>query len=165
MKFNELSQELQELWTRGVDHSVFNEDWAKMGGVVFHENIGPLKLLYDDVSRNYVFCEVLLFGDTLIPDKDILNMATTEQCAAAGIDYVPFMGWRDIDSAPLDETSVLLSTESEGTVIGWRREYRIGLEKLHAFASYSVMGSCEGGDGGCDCEPFDAKKWMPLPLV
>ena len=75
------------------------------------------------------------------------------------------MGWRDIESLPTDGTSVLLSTEHEGTVIGWWHEYIFGSGHIRALASYAIMECCEGCVRGGDFDPFDAKKWMPLPLV
>jgi hypothetical protein len=162
MKFNELSQELQELWTRGVDHGVFNEDWAMMGGVVFTRTV--YGAFYDDQSRfvpNIVpnlrkllgrWCDgefIMIDADCspilsssvsrieghshLVGESYVIRMATPSECAEAGIDYVPFMGWRDIESVPKN-VSVLTRTKG-GVGIG---SYEQNLRQTH---------------------------WMPLPLV
>ena len=55
MKFNELSQELQELWTRGVDHSVFNEEWARMGGFAIDSHGKLLKFYKIEIVRTDAF--------------------------------------------------------------------------------------------------------------
>ena len=149
MKFNELSQELQELWTRGVDHSVFNEDWAKMGGVVEidyqkYSGIWNLYPALEVLAKAQFYCghwqyvpfgEDETFGEVIIDDHNVLSkrMASHKRCAAAGIDYVPFMGWRDIDSAPKNVRMLM------------RNEIDVGIGTYER----NLMQT----------------QWMPLPLV
>jgi hypothetical protein len=160
MKFNELSQELQELWTRGVDHSVFNEDWAKMGGAcrvdrsVFNEEwskaaraccakYGATVFLY--TQRGFIelvqlrdlepfFWSMPTHSDMKKQAEDGgVSMATPSECAEAGIDYVPFMGWRDIESAPKNVRMLM------------RNEIDVGIGTYER----NLMQT----------------QWMPLPLV
>ena len=171
MKFNELSKELQEIWTRGVDHSVFNEDWAKMGAVVLHvkpKTRHRVQTIYFYKLKSIDNRSINLIG--LTDDLGILSchnenwhfdgfiqMATPSECAEAGIDYVPFMGWRDIESVPND-TLVLLKHESHGAVIGTRNpRFEAGTP---CFFSEQVKTGYRQ-----DVKNFDALAWMPLPLV
>jgi hypothetical protein len=173
MKFNELSQELQELWTRGVDHSNFNEDWATVGGVVeidYQKYSGAWNLypVLEVLAKAQFYCghwqyvpfgEDETFGEVIMDDHNVLSkrMATPSECADAGIDYVPFMGWRDIESAPTD-THVLLKHESQGAVIGTRNpRFEDGTP---CFFSEQVKTGYRQ-----DVKNFDALAWMPLPLV
>jgi hypothetical protein len=149
MKFNELSQELRELWTRGVDHGKFNEEWARMGGVVkingkevFYAKltcpIGDWGYFSKCVNKNgnplFIFeAGYKEYDDETLSDYKINRMATPSECAEAGIDYIPFMGWRDIESVPYD-VSVLTCT-ADGAGIG---TYERNLRQ---------------------------RQWMPLPLV
>lgn len=160
MKFNKISQELQELWTRGVDHSVFNEEWAKMGGVVTVNGkeafFAKLILAAGDwgyfskcVNKNgkplFTFdADFKQYDDENLSDYVIHRMATPSECAEAGIDYVPFMGWRDIESAP-EGVDVLL--------------FRIGGELDRIAGSIQLCMHFK------NLRPKSAKKWMPLPLV
>jgi hypothetical protein len=124
MKFNELSQELQEFWTRGVDHSKFNEGWADNGGVVKFKGGFITQYFKHIFTNNYqsIFCPFDMvhyesYGLLSIDKIDYrFSMATPSECAEAGIDYVPFMGWRDIESVPKN-VSVLTRTE-DGVGIG-----------------------------------------------
>ena len=139
MKFSELSQELQELWTRGVDHSNFNEDWPS-GVVKFNATFDTqyFKHIFTDQFQS-MFCPTNMLQHerySLLSVAQIdyrFSMATPSECAAAGIDYVPFMGWRDIDSAPKN-VRMLMRGES-GVGIG---TYEPNLRQT---------------------------QWMPLPLV
>ena len=142
MKFNELSQELQELWTRGVDHSVFNEGWAKMGGacraqydstVFLYSQRGFIELV-ERRDLEPFFWEMPIHGDVKKQAEDSgVRMATPTECADAGIDYVPFMGWRDIDSAPKNVRMLM------------RNEIDVGIGTYER----NLMQT----------------QWMPLPLV
>ncbi len=143
MKFNELSQELQELWTRGVDHGVFNEDWAKMGGVGIcadDDTVQPTDIFFKlPIFKQDLLKKIVIYMDNSTPfimdagHFKLKRMATPSECAEAGIDYVPFMGWRDIESVPKN-VSVLTRTKG-GVGIG---SYEQNLRQTH---------------------------WMPLPLV
>jgi hypothetical protein len=149
MKFNELSQELQELWTRGVDHSNFNEEWAKMGGVVkvygkeaFFAKlilaIGDWGYFSKCVNKNgkplFTFeAGFKEYDDETLSDYNIHRMAAPSECAEAGIDYVPFMGWRDIESSPKNVRILM------------RNEVDVG------------VGTYEPN--------LRQAQWMPLPLV
>jgi hypothetical protein len=166
MKFKELSQELQELWTRGVDHSVFNEDWARMGGVVeieYKKYTGAWYLYptLDVLAKAQFYCghweympfgEHETFGGVIMDDHNVLStkMASKERCAAAGIDYVPFMGWRDIESVP-DDVDVLLDVDEYSVVFGKKESQNFYSEQVKSPCGY----------------PYElkAKRWMPLPLV
>ena len=139
MKFNEMSQELQELWTRGVDHSVFNEEWAN-GVVKFNATFDAqyFKHIFTDQLQS-VFCPFDMLQHerySLLSVAKIdsrFSMATPSECAEAGIDYVPFIGWRDIESVPKNVRMLM------------RNEIDVGIGTYER----NLMQT----------------QWMPLPLV
>jgi hypothetical protein len=160
MKFNELSQELQELWTRGVDHNVFNLEWARMGGFAIDAHGKLLKFYKIEISRTdgcvrkmYIFTKMwddkqLVQGLIYLPER--MRMATPSECAEAGVVYVPFMGWRDIESVP-DDVDVFLDVDEYSGIVGKKES--------HKFYSEQVKSPC-----GYPYE-LKANRWMPLPLA
>ena len=106
----------EKLIINGVDHSVFNLEWAKRGGVVFHT--------YDSgYSIFWSFFQGAIYGLAghhpkigyrIIPhEKRYLDLATNQEykmmadrmatpaeCETAGIEYIEYHGWRPIESAP-----------------------------------------------------------------
>ena len=107
-----------------IDYSVFDLEWAKRGGVVYH---------YGDFCRyicdgdNYNEIRAGQDGEFLIGEEKTvglvsilttekvenspyyLRMATPEECADAGVEYIePPMIWRDIESAPKNQLILLL---------------------------------------------------------
>lgn len=158
MKFSELPQELQELWTRGVDHSVFNEDWARMGGVVKFKGEPHSKyfkyIFTDNYKSAFCPCDMLhkeIYGLLCVEKIDYrFRMATPEECEASGIDYVPFMGWRDIESVPND-VDVFLDVDEYNGIVGKKESQNFYSEQVKSPCGYHYE--------------LKAKRWMPLPLV
>ena len=120
----------EKLIINGVDHSVFNLEWAKRGGVVFHT--------YDSgYSIFWSFFQGAIYGLAghhpkigygIIPhEKRYLDLATNQEykmmadrmatpaeCEAAGIEYIEYHGWRPIESAPKNEVILSYVPHSAG---------------------------------------------------
>ena len=91
-----------------IDHSVFDLEWAKRGGVLVsleseNTRINVFKFLRIvtaekiEVSTMSQLCFVTNFYEY----RRVFRMATPSECAEAGIEYIePPMMWRDIESAP-----------------------------------------------------------------
>jgi hypothetical protein len=111
---------MNDLIINGIDHSVFDLEWAKRGGVVYH---------YCDFCRyicdgfNYNEIRVGQDGEFLIGEEKTvglvsilttkkvenspyyLRMATPYECDDAGVYYIePPSRWLPIESAPKDGT-------------------------------------------------------------
>ena len=117
---------MSDLIINGIDHSKFDLEWAKRGGVVLKVGIHSAFLNYlktECVIDNYhchYFAHLnsnLGYGDTYTTNTFCdLRMATPAECAKAGIDYIePPMMWRDIESAPMD---VLVLVKTDKSKVG-----------------------------------------------
>ena len=115
----------ENLIINGIDHSVFNLEWAKRGGVFV---VKPKYMeINDETMRDYdffyTFCagKVICINDynviglddgsTYVGIIDSINndgylevrMATPSECAEEGVEYIePPMRWRPIETAPED---------------------------------------------------------------
>lgn len=82
----------QNLIIDGVDHSVFNLEWAKRGGVCAiadHSEFGLYKYIKPIDKALHYFCDIEYlddFGATMIPND--MRMATPAECEAAGVEYI-----------------------------------------------------------------------------
>lgn len=98
---------MNNLIINGVDHSAFNLEWAKRGGVCAiadHSEFGLFKYIRPINKALHYFCDIEYlddFGATMIPND--MRMATPAECEAAGVEYIEYHGWRPIESAPTDE--------------------------------------------------------------
>ena len=107
---------MNNLIINGVDHSVFDLEWAKRGGVLVsleseNTRINVFKFLRSvtaekiEVSTMSQLCFVTNFYEY----RRVFRMATPNECAEAGIEYIePPMIWRDIESAPNNKLILLL---------------------------------------------------------
>ena len=82
----------EKLIINGVDHSVFNLEWAKRGGVCAiadHSEFGLYKYIKPIDKALHYFCDIEYlddFGATMIPND--MRMATPAECEAAGVEYI-----------------------------------------------------------------------------
>ena len=102
-----------------IDYSIFDLEWAKRGGVVYHygdfcryicdgENYNEIRAGQDGEfligEEKTVGLVSILTTEKVENSPYYLRMATPAECAKAGIEYIePPMVWRDIESAPDDE--------------------------------------------------------------
>ena len=111
----------ENLIINGVDHSAFNLEWAKRGGVLFiTEYSEAVKLLSCNSGDLFEFCDKEdphVFGYGMeshetygLPSKNF-RMATPAECEAAGIEYIEYQGWRPIENAPKDGDIILCCNE------------------------------------------------------
>ena len=82
----------EKLIINGVDHSVFNLEWAKRGGVCAiadHSEFGLFKYIKPIDKALHYFCDIEYlddFGATMAPND--MRMATPAECEAAGVEYI-----------------------------------------------------------------------------
>ena len=136
---------MSNLIINGIDHSQFDLEWAKRGGVVFAQKIREVgcyvqwprsKTGYAVLTKDSRGHSMLWFAEidteTTIDFASIFRMATPDECAAAGVEYMaPPMRWLPIESASMDGTLILLYTDSGAITVGqfdsllkyWRYDY------------------------------------------
>ena len=103
---------MNDLIINGIDHSAFDLDWAKRGGwcIVRGE---VCKLIS---KATYISSDT----DTLFVRAIAERMATREECAVAGIEYIePPARWLPIESAPKDGSRILIKEYGTVFVAGW----------------------------------------------
>jgi hypothetical protein len=133
-----------DLTINGIDHSVFNLDWVKIGAAFnlstsegtalfcyIHGVTFPLaKKSHDGIWEKIGDLE---FEASQVTDKEVLGlttddevlcrMATPDECTAAGIAYIkPPMLWLNIASAPKNGMQILLLVDDEDGAdqyVGW----------------------------------------------
>ena len=109
---------MNDLIINGIDHSVFDLEWVKKGGVAYGVTQAGTYTLWTYFQGRFAFlafryqhcdwakaepqmCLGSLFNDTYVKIAD--RMATPEECEAAGVEYIdPPIRWLQIDSAPED---------------------------------------------------------------
>ena len=141
---------MSDLIINGIDHGKFYIEWAKRGGVVktsVSEQPAMAKCLgvKQDGRALFVFfideCENERwhYGFVYPKDQDSLRMATPDECAEAGVDYIePPARWLPIENAPM-HTDVIRSYYDGSMSIGWI--------------------FCDGEDSAGN----DVRAWQPLP--
>ena len=150
---------MSDLIINGIDHSKFDLEWAKRGGVIREysqlckyvcpsENYSDIMEGQDgEILLGHEQNVGLVYFDGAISENApyYLRMATPSECADAGIDYIePPMMWRDIESAPRD---VLVLVKTDKSKVG-----------------------CAIFESKTECEYFGLNPidgtfihWMPLP--
>ena len=138
---------MNDLIINGIDHSVFDLEWAKRGGVVYHycdfcryicdgDNYNEIRAGQDGecligVEKTVGLVSILTI-EKIENSPYYLRMATPDECAAAGVEYMaPPMRWLPIESASMDGTLILLYTDSGAITVGqfdsllkyWRYDY------------------------------------------
>jgi hypothetical protein len=141
---------MSDLIINGIDHGKFYIEWAKRGGVVktsVSEQPAMAKCLgvKQDGRALFVFfideCENERwhYGFVYPKDQDSLRMATPDECAEAGVEYIePPARWLPIENAPM-HTDVIRSYYDGSMSIGWI--------------------FCDGEDSAGN----DVRAWQPLP--
>lgn len=117
----------QNLIINGVDHSIFNLEWAKRGGVVLMKccdtreaHLAKLIHHFGDwanfgfIHENLIVGSAYTVSDDECPDEyQVVRMATPAECEAAGIEYIEYHGWRDIKYFPKPKYTWICDNEDE----------------------------------------------------
>ena len=105
---------MSDLIINGIDHSKFDLEWAKRGGVIFDSVYEQIYIFVNKIDEEQIR---LVYSSRLRGEIDFLSkslisslrMATPAECAEAGVEYIePPMIWRDIESAP--KNTVVITT-------------------------------------------------------
>ena len=102
---------MNDLIINGIDHIVFDLEWAKRGGRLLCQHtsgdktLGVLSLTGESIETGTLLYGVIYNGF----NGWTVRMATPAECESAGIEYIePPMIWRDIESAPKNQLILLL---------------------------------------------------------
>ena len=133
---------MNDLIINGIDHSKFDLEWAKRGGVVLTimddsqtkilanlaKYVGEWAYFINATRYAMPDCE-LYFTCGLSGSSDlemssdthyVERMATPSECAEAGIEYIePPARWFPIESAPKDGSRILIKEYGTVFVAGW----------------------------------------------
>lgn len=116
---------MNELIINGIDHSVFNLEWAKRGGIMLGRDTSDFTCNFariihrsinttNDKERYTIVeffkmspkkgCVVFVANNYYTDDiRNSFRMATPQECEDAGVEYIePPARWLPIDSAPKD---------------------------------------------------------------
>ena len=122
---------MNELIINGVDHAKFDLEWAKRGGIVKTDDnrfiqftqagyVGGDWGWFIDLSTKEMKTAILyseLDYDSELDEFHIDRMATQQECADAGVEYIePPMMWRPIETAP-DRTAVLVHVNGINLIV------------------------------------------------
>ena len=105
---------MNDLIINGIDHSQFDLEWAKRGGVVMLKKYLAKVTYVCNISGSVHVAQTLgrkVFNGESFANVSprLLRMATPDECRKAGSEYIePPMMWRDIESAPKNQLILLL---------------------------------------------------------
>ena len=154
---------MSDLIINGIDHSKFDLEWAKRGGVIREysqlckyvcpsENYSDIREGQDgEILLGHEQNVGLVYFDGAISENApyYLRMATPSECADAGIDYIePPMMWRPIDTLTTDIPTPLFVCDEKSKQIGILTGQNI------------FGGACITGWDDHDTKPT---QWMPKP--
>ena len=114
---------MNNLIINGIDHSVFDLEWAKRGGVIFDAVYEQIYIFVNKIDEEQIR---LVYSSRLRGEIDFLSkslisslrMATPSECEKAGIEYIePPAIWRDIESAPKNKLVLLYRKTVENDLI------------------------------------------------
>ena len=125
---------MSDLINNGIDHSKFDLEWANHGGI-----IKVYSLVYKQPNTIHQYEDMSYFGVAKFIDDEpdgtvnvymlnkrtaenkntkFLAMATTSECAEAGIEYIePLARWLPIESAPKNKLVLLYRKTVENDLI------------------------------------------------
>ena len=115
---------MNNLIINGIDHSVFDLEWAKRGGVVMLKKHLAKVTYVCNISGSMHVAQTL--GQKVFNGKSfanvsprLLRMATPAECAEAGVEYIePPMMWRPIDTLTTDIPTPLFVCDEKSKQIG-----------------------------------------------
>ena len=126
---------MNNLIINGIDHSKFDLEWAKRGGVVLTyfcgaksiqnwTQFGIIGLDSEGIEAAQTHklndSKFELLVDQLKFNGGSIRMATPDECAEAGIEYIePPARWLPIESAPKDGSRILIKKYGTVFVAGW----------------------------------------------
>ena len=124
---------MSDLIINGIDHSKFDLEWAKRGGIVYHygdfcryicdgDNYNEIRAGQDGEHIIGVEKTVGLISILTIEKVEnipyYMRMATPSECAEAGIEYIePPARWLPIESAPKNKLVLLYRKTVENDLI------------------------------------------------
>ena len=114
---------MTNLIINGIDHSVFDLEWAKRGGVVMLKKHLAKVTYVCNISGSMHVAQTL--GQKVFNGKSfanvsprLLRMATPAECAEAGVEYIePPARWLPIESAPKNKLVLLYRKTVENDLI------------------------------------------------
>ena len=149
---------MNNLIINGIDHSMFDLEWAKRGGVlsVIDSKSPQITLLkfVREITPEKIDVSILLTPDgtpvtNFYEHKKHFRMATLEECAEAGIEYIePPARWQPIDTLTTDIPVPLIVCDKKSKERGVLTGENI------------FGGACISGWNDDNITPTH---WMPLP--
>ena len=177
------SNRMNKLTINNIDHSKFDLEWAKRGGVLValesdNTRINPFKFLRSITSEKIEVSTMsqICFVTNFYEYRRVFRMATPDECAEAGIEYVdPPMRWRPIETAPESTYTWPWCQDDKPDKLSERdwESYDIKVSRIIACDSDGFVTEAYNWFGkwyyvvfsGEFHKPMEIKpvKWMPLP--
>ena len=147
---------MNDLTINGIDHSVFDIEWAKRGGVLVslesdNTQINLFKFLKSITSEKIKVSTLgqICFVTNFYEYRRVFRMATPDECAEAGIEYIePPARWLPINTLTTDIPVPLIVCDKKSKERGVLTGENI------------FGGACISGWNDDNITPTH---WMPLP--